>query len=466
VTHPALSQQAAGWHLAKIGDLFDSWGGHTPSKANRSYWGDGLPWISSKEVKSTRLRSSTYAVTQKAIDETGLHVCPVGSVIVVVRSGILAHTLPVAITEVPLTINQDLKAFYSDEPLLNEWLALFLQMSAHELLASSRRDGTTVQSIQYPLLKDAIIPIPPIDDRRRIIEIVEAVLAKRAAIPPRLAAGQRAISRFRQAVLAAACSGRLTADWRDAHPNVQSVASALAAMPSRAHRRTSDDDLSDLSLPQIPETYVLSTVRQAATAIEYGTSKPATSMANTGIPVLRMGNIQDGRVALADLKFIQQDSEIRRLMLQDGDLLFNRTNSPELVGKSAVFHEQMSMTFASYLIRIQFAPEVADPDFVNFWVNSAWGKAWAHQVKTDGVSQSNINGTKLGAMPLPLPPIEEQREIVRRASRMLELADGLLARIRMASRQVDRSSQAILGKAFRGDLDITRQPASDRPVAL
>jgi type I restriction enzyme, S subunit len=194
--------------------------------------------------------------------------------------------------------------------------------------------------------------------------------------------------------------------------------------------------------------------------LEYGTSKRADAASNTGVPILRMGNIQGGQLELNELKYISVDREIEHLMLKSGDLLFNRTNSPELVGKSAVFHEQVPMTFASYLIRVRFAPEIAEPDFVNFWINSAWGKAWARQVKTDGVSQSNINGTKLGTMPLPLPPIEEQQEIVHRASRMLELADGLLARIEGASRRVEHTSQAMLAKAFRGELPVSAHEGS------
>ena len=286
-----------------------------------------------------------------------------------------------------------------------------------------------------------------------VAQMIDSADSKQHSAARHVMASQRAIERFRRAVLAAACAGQLTADWRHDHPNAQSVELALAALPRAPHRRlSSDDDLSDLTLPDLPDTYVLATVRAASTALEYGTSKRADADSTTGIPVLRMGNIQDGQLELADLKFIQQDREIRQLMLEEGDLLFNRTNSPELVGKTAVFHEQTPMTFASYLIRVQFAPDVAEPDFVSFWINSAWGKAWARQVKTDGVSQSNINGTKLGAMPVPLPPIEEQREIVRRASRMLELADGLIIRVKRASHQVDRSSQAVLAKAFRGEL--------------
>src|SRR5271157_2859576 len=105
-----------GWRLAKIKDLYDSWGGITPSKANPAYWGPGVPWLSSKEVKGERLETSTFTVTQAAIDQTNLRICPSGSVLVVVRSGILARMLPVGITQVPVVINQDLKAFYSKEP--------------------------------------------------------------------------------------------------------------------------------------------------------------------------------------------------------------------------------------------------------------------------------------------------------------------------------------------------------------
>lgn len=209
-------------------------------------------------------------------------------------------------------------------------------------------------------------------------------------------------------------------------------------------------------MTELPESYIVASVGDAAHILEYGTSQRSDTSAEIGIPILRMGNIQDGRLDVRDLKYCVPDAEIERLILEDGDLLFNRTNSPELVGKSAVFHETMAMSFASYLIRVRFIPDVALPDFVNYWINSAWGRVWARQVKTDGVSQSNINGSKLALVPLPLPPIEEQKVIVERASLMLKAADQLLESIEKATRCVNRSSQATLAKAFRGELITTQ----------
>jgi len=164
-----------------------------------------------------------------------------------------------------------------------------------------------------------------------------------------------------------------------------------------------------------------------------------------------MGNIQVGELDLSDLKFIQRDSEIDGLMLKDGDLLFNRTNSPELVGKSAVFHSDQPVTFASYLIRVRFAPAVAEPDFVNLWINSAWGKEWARLTKTDCVSQSNINGSKLGLLAVPLPPIAEQREIVKRVLGLLRTADEIGRQIDQAVVATKRLETATTERALRGE---------------
>jgi type I restriction enzyme S subunit len=304
-------------------------------------------------------------------------------------------------------------------------------------------------SIGRDVLKGFEIQVPPLEVQRAIASLSTSVDRTKMSASGHLSAARRTIELFRQAVLTAACSGRLTGDWRRDHPD---AAPKLPAARRRG-RRVSVEDPLNLKLPDLPESYVLSTVGAAAVVLEYGTSKKAEANIE-GVPVLRMGNIQDARVVLNDLKYCPTDREIERLILRDGDLLFNRTNSPELVGKSAVFHERASMTFASYLIRVRFEAEVANADFVSYWINSAWGRLWARHVKTDGVSQSNINGTKLGSMPLPLPPIDEQREIVRRVAQLLASADALSARIDAAGCGVERTSQAVLAKALRGELAV------------
>ncbi len=161
-------------------------------------------------------------MTKKALGDGRLRMCPPGSVLVVVRSGVLVHTLPVAITDTEVVINQDLKAFFSPCQSLNEWLALALRTMGPEILAANRKDGTTVQSVRFDQLKKLQLPIPPLAEQKRIVAKVEELLARVNAARERLARVPAILKRFRQSVLAAASSGRLTADWRDSHrpPNL------------------------------------------------------------------------------------------------------------------------------------------------------------------------------------------------------------------------------------------------------
>jgi type I restriction enzyme S subunit len=460
MTDQASNQMPTGWRLAKIGELFESWGGHTPSKANRSYWGPGLPWISSKEVKATRLKTSTYTVTQKAIEETGLRVCPVGSVLVVVRSGILAHTLPVAVTEAPVTINQDLKAFYSDEPFLNEWLALFLRMSAHELLASSRRDGTTVQSVQYPLLKNTLIPIPPTEQRQQLIDAVQYVLSKQATIPPYLEASRRAIDRFRQAVLIAACSGRLTADWRERNSTEPTIPIVDLKTRTASSRRIASalKGFTNQTLPELPESWCWAPLGAISESV---LGKMLDKVKNKGEPkpYLRNVNVRWRGFDLRDLLEMRfEPGEDERYGLHPGDVVICEGGEP---GRAAVWRAEMpEMRFQKALHRVR-CDNILLPEWL---VNVLQEQSYTGQLTNyfTGTGIAHLTGISLLRVPIPLPPIAEQRELIRIIDALWCLADSVHQKVESASRSVNRTSQAILAKAFRGEL--TDKPSEVEPV--
>jgi type I restriction enzyme S subunit len=452
MTDQASAPTPTGWRLAKIGELFESWGGLTPSKANPTYWGPGLPWISSKEVKATRLKASTYTITQKAIDETGLRVCPVGSVLVVVRSGILAHTLPVSVTEVPVTINQDLKAFHSDEPLLNEWLALFLRMSAHSLLASSRRDGTTVQSVQYPLLKNTLIPVPPIEERRYIIEAVEEVLAKQSAALPRLASARRAIERFRRAILAAACTGRLTADWREANQGV------LPVLDSGFKRRPKQfRSLEHQDLDEIPDEWCWVQVDDLLPSGgifdgPFGSHLKTSDYTDAGARVIRLENI--GHLRFEDSKrtfvSLEKYKTLHKHSVHPGDIVFSSFIDNQirvcilptsLESRALAKADCFTLRPTEAVHRPYLTLQLASPSSYRSLV-----------ADVHGATRPRVNTTQVRSLPVPLCSIAEQHEIVRRFEALNALTEGLFTRVDAVSRRLDRTSQAVLAKAFRGDL--------------
>jgi type I restriction enzyme S subunit len=185
---------------------------------------------------------------------------------------------------------------------------------------------------------------------------------------------------------------------------------------------------------------------------QYGTSQKA-SEEPAGIPILRMGNIVDGKVSFDGLKYIDlPPDEEAKYLLNEGDILFNRTNSAELVGKSAVYPGGRQAVFASYLIRIVADPEKALSHFVVAYINSPLGRQYIQSQLTRAIGQVNVNAQKLKALPLPMPPLSEQRRIV-------EYLDGMQAQVAELKRvqaesaaELERLEGAILARAFRGKL--------------
>ena len=177
-----------------------------------------------------------------------------------------------------------------------------------------------------------------------------------------------------------------------------------------------------------------------------------------------MGNINGGKLDFSNLKYLPSEHpDVEKLILEPGDLLFNRTNSPELVGKSAVFTATERMTFASYLIRVRLT-EQCEPHWAALVINGPPGRAYIGSVRSQQVGQANVNGTKLAALPIPLPPIDEQRRIVQEVEERLSRIDAMRASIERAQRRSATLRAAILERAFRGEL-VPQDPA-DEPAEL
>lgn len=314
---------------------------------------------------------------------------------------------------------------------------------------------TNIRNLDFrAFLSGVTLPLPPIAEQRRIAARAGELLAQSRQVWARLAKLPPSVKRFRQSALAAACSGRLTEDWRVRHREREAP---------RFSDETEWQVPEPLEIPEIPESWTLVALDDLVRRVQYGASHRADGDAKAGLPVLRMSNIQEGRVDMTHLKYVDKGLRgIDAFKLQEGDILFNRTNSPGLVGKAAVYERRKDkdgkpekpdeVIFASYLVRLVCDADRMLSHFLCSWINSPWGRQWARTVRRDCVSQSNINSSKLRRMPVPTPPMAEQREIVRWLVRLLHFADAVEVRVAAAMARADRLSQAVLEKAFRGDL--------------
>ncbi len=154
--------------------------------------------------------------------------------------------------------------------------------------------------------------------------------------------------------------------------------------------------------------------------LKYGTSEKSSSVGK--IAVLRMGNITNvGTIDYSNLVYSSNDEDIEQYSLEKNDLLFNRTNSSEWVGKTAIYKEEQPAIYAGYLIRIK--PLLISPDYLNTVMNSGYYRDWCYDVKTDAVNQSNINAQKLSQLMIPIPPLKEQERIVAEMDKWISLID-------------------------------------------
>lgn len=433
-----------GWATIRIGDYFQSWGGMTPSTSNASYWDGKVPWVSSKDIKAWRIARGEEFITRKALQETRLRLCPVGSVLVVVRSGILAHTLPIAVVDAPVSINQDLKAFYCPDSDLNEWLALALRSLTPEILTNNRKDGTTVQSVRYEELCSLMIQVPPSHEQKRITGRLENLLEEVGSARERLSRVPLILKRFRQAVLTAACSGKLTEDWREGDGR-RSSAQTTKPLP------IAEDAQEDL--PELPESWRWTPIGEVS-EIRGGIQKqPKRTPKRHAFPYLRVANVLRGRLDLSQVKQMELfEGELETYRLEAGDLLVVEGNgSLTEIGRSAIWGGEIeNCVHQNHIIRVRVRGCI--PEYVDAFWNSRFGTSiiTARAVTTSGLY--SLSTKKVAAIPLPLPPLEEQREIMRRADALLGVADAVEERVSVAITRANKLSESILAKAFRGEL--------------
>ena len=193
----------------------------------------------------------------------------------------------------------------------------------------------------------------------------------------------------------------------------------------------------------------------------YGTSEKSSRLGK--IPVLRMGNInREGGLDWKDLVYSNNEEDIEKFNLLHNDLLFNRTNSSEWVGKTAIYKGERPAIYAGYIIRLRTI--FVNADYINFVMNSQYHRNWCNDVKTDAVNQSNINAQKLSVFRVPLPPIEEQKRIVKEIKRWLSLIKVIKSGKENLQESIKQIKSKVLDLAIHGKLvpqDPNDEPASE-----
>lgn len=340
-----------------------------------------------------------------------------------------------------------------------EYLRWWLQDATSDGRLEALFTGSTIKHLPGRQLAQVTVALPPVAEQRRIAARIHDIDSHRAAAAARLQAACTVVDRFRSAVLAAACSGRLTEDWREGHPDL-AVGNVIEVARDRRRQERGTRPFNEPRLnphtggQRLPDEWSVVPLGLLVRDIKYGTSKRSAHDA-PGTPILRIPNVSAGVLDVEELKFAELDeSERESLTLRAGDLLMIRSNgSVQRVGVTVpVTSAGEGMAYAGYLIRLRTDEEFLDPSFLRLALASPELRAQIELPARSTSGVHNINTQEVRGLGIALPPLGEQGEIVRRADAMLATADRLATQIERTSATLDRVSKTTLAKAFRGEL--------------
>jgi type I restriction enzyme, S subunit len=346
-----------------------------------------------------------------------------------------------------------------------------LLLSGSQHFIHNAQQVVGMASISQPQVAAFELPLPPLAEQGRIVAKLGKVLSKVGSCQQRLARIPPLLKRFRQSVLAAACSGLLTADWREENPNAGD-SSALVAELERVHEAAGGhkqgnaapptDEAHDLSEDQLPSSWCITEMRTAVCPdrpITYGILKPGPDTPN-GVPYVRVADFPNDTLKLESIRRTTKiiDQMYARARLREGDILISIRGT---VGRICVVPRELDRgNITQDTARLSIQPAL-NAGFVKWFLRAApTQKRMQKAVK--GVAVRGINIGDVRALQLPVPPLPEQQEIVRRVEALFALADRIEARFAVGRKQIASIGQSILARAFRGELVPTEAELAER----
>ena len=474
----------SGWQWARLVDLGEICGGGTPSKNHQEYWNGGIPWISPKDMKADLLVDSEMDVSPLALEETVLRLIPAGSVLFVGRSGILRRMLPVAVNSVPCTVNQDLKVVIPYGNGLSTYVRLMLKGHERFILETFVKQGTTVQSLVYDELLTQPFGFAPLAEQKRIVAKVDELMALCDDLEAKRQAKRSkkiALNRASLHTLTEPSRDSLTAAWyriRDHFANLYTAPETVADLRQTILQlavmgRLVPQDPLDLPASEllkkiqaekqrlIAERIIPKTKSLEATGLEEnpydlpenwiwtrlgeigrtqtGTTPKKSDVDSYGddIPFLKPGDISWGRVDYGNDGLSRLGAEKHGRMAASGSSLMvciGTIGKTQVIDRDCSFNQQINAVTPFRGV---------DPALLQWFLRSPYFQdaAWARASST---TISILNKGKWQSIPLPLPPLAEQKRIVAKVDQLMTLCDDLDTKLQQAQTDADNLLTAIV----------------------
>ena len=415
------TQAPRGWSLVPLVEACTIFSGGTPAKSVAAYWRGDIPWVSGKDMKAPRLRDAIDHISEEALN-AGTRLAPAGAVLLLVRGMGLAKDLPVAVALRPMAFNQDIKALIPKKPKLGPFIRAAIYHSRAQLLSRIVPSAHGTMTLNLDDIETFVIPMPEAGEEAEAIgSVIDIAIDKGEQAAQELALAQQLKRSVMQAVFTRGLRGE----------------------PQK-----------DTEFGPVPEGWALATLGDVAT-VQTGVAKgrkfPDADMVT--VPYLRVANVQDGHLDLAEMKDISiRRSEVDRYRLQSGDVVLTEGGDFDKLGRGFIWRGELELcVHQNHVFAVRPDGARLLPEFFAYLAQSAYGKAYFLKVAHKTTNLACINSTKLKAFPLLIPPtLEEQQEIVD----ILGALDRKIDLHRRKREVVDDILKALLHKLMTGEMRV------------
>jgi len=426
-----MSDLPKGWVETKLGEVSEIVNGGTPHTNIVEFWEGEHLWITPKDMG--KLDNIYVDNTERKITEAGLKNS--SAKILPINSIILSSRAPIgylAINKKEIATNQGCKGIVPKEGLLNLYIYYFLKNSVG--LLQSLGTGTTFKELSSTKLSQITISLPPLNEQRRIVAKLDTLFSHTRKAREELDRIPDLIKRYKQAVLSAACSGKLTEDWREENKI------------SKSWELFKAEDICSVQCGSTPK------------------GKPFTEKGD--IPYLKVYNIVDQKISFdyrpQFIPYEVHQKELSRCITLPDDVLMNIVGPP--LGKVAIVTNQFGEWNINQALVLFRPKELILRDYLYYFLREGqFVRKVEHETK-GSVGQINISLTQCRNCLIPLPSLPEQQEIVKRVEEKFKAIEQMEAQYQKASKLLDRLEQATLSKAFRGEL--VPQDPNDEPASV
>jgi type I restriction enzyme S subunit len=430
-----LGEIPAHWDVKRLKRLVEFRGGGTPTKERLEYWRGEIPWVSPKDMKVWLVAETEDKITARAVQESATKLVPLGAVLIVVRSGILVHSIPVAIAARELTLNQDLKALIPRASLVSDYLARFISGLQRELLAEWKREGATVESLELDLVADTPTLLPPGPEQRAIAAFLDRETARTDTLVAKRERLIELLQERRTALVTRAVSKGLD-------PIVQMKNSGIEWMG------------------EIPADWDVMRLRSTVTSCQNGVWGDEPDGVHDMICVRvadfdRVGHWVD--MSDPTLRTIDTRSAAAH-GLRHGDLLLEKSGGGEQqpVGALVMYNHEGSAVCSNFIARVTVAAG-HDPRYLTFLHASLYSQ----RLNTRHIKQStgiqNLDSSSYLAEPVGIPQLSEQRTIAAFLDRETTQIDAVIAKVRESIERLNELRAALIGAAVTGKIDVREE---------